>query len=165
MEKGRKGGGHCRAFQTHAEDQDVRYFTFKNTPHYIDVLQKLVNSYNVTYHHSIGMAPNEVNMKNEDVMQKKSTRQNVHDEGSGILSWATTSAWLRCNTFRERLRAEMDSRAVHRMWTRTDHAANLPTERRDGRAYKRQVLCAGAAQCFSTQPLSDREDHQLAMRM
>jgi len=40
-----------------------KYFTFKN----IDVLQDLVDSYNATYHRSIGMAPNEVNATNEQL--------------------------------------------------------------------------------------------------
>ena len=33
-----------------------KYFTFKNTLRYIDVLQDLVDWYNATYHRSIGMA-------------------------------------------------------------------------------------------------------------
>jgi len=39
--------------------------TLKNTRRYIDVLQDLVDSYNGTYHRSIGMAPNDVNADNE----------------------------------------------------------------------------------------------------
>ena len=42
-----------------------RYFTHNRTDRYIDVLDKLVESYNKTYHRSIGMPPNEVNDDNE----------------------------------------------------------------------------------------------------
>ena len=42
-----------------------RYFTAKNTLRYIDVLPKLVSSYNKTYHRSIKMAPIQVTKKNE----------------------------------------------------------------------------------------------------
>ena len=37
-----------------------RYFTYKNTRKYVDVIQKIVDSYNKTYHRSIGMTPIEV---------------------------------------------------------------------------------------------------------
>ena len=42
-----------------------RYFTFKQTRKWMDVLQKLVSAYNKSYHRSIGMAPAEVNKYNE----------------------------------------------------------------------------------------------------
>ncbi|CAL1264761.1 unnamed protein product [Larinioides sclopetarius] len=42
-----------------------KYFTFKNTHNYIDVLDQLVHSYNHTYHSSIKRAPVEVNSENE----------------------------------------------------------------------------------------------------
>ena len=42
-----------------------RYFTAKNTLRYIDVLPKLVSSYNKTCHRSIKMAPTQVTKKNE----------------------------------------------------------------------------------------------------
>ena len=48
-----------------------KYFTFKNTLRYIDVLQDLVDSYNATYHRSIGMAPNEVNATNEHLVRSR----------------------------------------------------------------------------------------------
>jgi len=38
-----------------------RYFTFKNTSRYVDVLQLLIDSYNSTPHRSIGMLPDQVN--------------------------------------------------------------------------------------------------------
>ena len=43
------------------------YLTEFHTRRYLDVLQKIIKSYNDTYHSSIGMSPNEVNKKN--VMQ------------------------------------------------------------------------------------------------
>lgn len=48
-----------------------KYFTYKNTQRYIDVLQDLVHSYNSTYHRSIGMAPNQVSVENEDDVRKQ----------------------------------------------------------------------------------------------
>ena len=42
-----------------------RYFTHNQTDRYVDVLDMLVDSYNKTYHRSIGMPPNEVSKKNE----------------------------------------------------------------------------------------------------
>jgi len=48
-----------------------KYFTFKNTLRYIDVLQDLVDSYNATYHRSIGMAPNDVNATNKQLFRSR----------------------------------------------------------------------------------------------
>ena len=42
-----------------------RYMVQKNTPRYIDVLSKLVDSYNKTWHSGIHMEPINVNKKNE----------------------------------------------------------------------------------------------------
>ena len=42
-----------------------KYFTAKNTLTYIDVLPKLVKSYNKTYHRSIKMKPSQVTKANE----------------------------------------------------------------------------------------------------
>jgi transposase InsO family protein len=48
-----------------------RYFTHKNTTRYIEVLPKLLEGYNNSYHRSIGMAPSEVNELNScDVYDK-----------------------------------------------------------------------------------------------
>jgi len=43
-----------------------RYFTFKQTKKYIDVIDDLVHSYNNTYHRSIRMPPAHVNKENEE---------------------------------------------------------------------------------------------------
>ena len=45
-----------------------KYFTANNTLKYIDVLQKLVRSYNHSRHRSIGTRPSDVNLKNESVV-------------------------------------------------------------------------------------------------
>ena len=48
-----------------------KYYTYKNTYRYIDVLQDLLHSYNNTYHRSIGMTPSEVSTENEDLVRKR----------------------------------------------------------------------------------------------
>jgi len=48
-----------------------RYFTHKNTRRYADVLDDLLRSYNNTHHRSIGMAPCEVNVDNEDLVRRR----------------------------------------------------------------------------------------------
>ena len=48
-----------------------RYLTAHNTFRYIDVLEDLVDSYNNTYHRSIGMKPVEVNEKNSYSVLRK----------------------------------------------------------------------------------------------
>jgi len=48
-----------------------RYFTYKNTRRYIDVLDDLLHSYNNTHHRSIGMTPVGVNIDNEDIFRAR----------------------------------------------------------------------------------------------
>jgi len=48
-----------------------RYFTFKNTSRYVDVLQSLIDSYNSTPHRSIGMSPDQVNKENEQQVRMR----------------------------------------------------------------------------------------------
>jgi len=48
-----------------------RYFTHANTRRYVDVLDDLLHSYNNTYHRSIGMAPAEVNVHNEQQVRAR----------------------------------------------------------------------------------------------
>jgi transposase InsO family protein len=45
-----------------------RYFTYKNTWNYIDVLPAMLKSYNNSYHRSIKMKPSQVNKKNESTV-------------------------------------------------------------------------------------------------
>jgi transposase InsO family protein len=48
-----------------------RYFTAKHTNRWIDVLQSLINSYNKTFHRTIGMAPNDVTSENAQQVAKR----------------------------------------------------------------------------------------------
>ena len=48
-----------------------RYFTYKNTKRYLDVLADMIWSYNNTYHRSIGMKPSQVNMSNEHCVRER----------------------------------------------------------------------------------------------
>ena len=48
-----------------------RYFTGVNSLHYIDVLQDIVDSYNNTYHRSIGRAPATVSLLNVGQVRRK----------------------------------------------------------------------------------------------
>jgi len=47
-----------------------RYFTHKNTRRYVDALDDMLHSYNNMRHSSIGMAPTEVDVENEDLVRK-----------------------------------------------------------------------------------------------
>jgi transposase InsO family protein len=47
-----------------------RYFTYKNTYRYVDVIQDIVASYNATYHSTIKMAPVDVTVHNESVIRE-----------------------------------------------------------------------------------------------
>jgi len=48
-----------------------RYFTYRNTNRYVDVINDFVKSYNNTYHSSIGMAPSDVNEDNESEVRER----------------------------------------------------------------------------------------------
>jgi hypothetical protein len=48
-----------------------RYFTYAKTQKYIDVLDDLIDSYNNTYHRSIGMAPSQVTIDNSQEIVKR----------------------------------------------------------------------------------------------
>jgi Integrase core domain len=53
------------------KERIYRYFTYKNTNRYVDVLADLLKSYNDSWHRSIGMAPTEVNLSNEQQVLAK----------------------------------------------------------------------------------------------
>ena len=53
-------------FNRTLKDRLWRYFTRKNSLRYVEVLQKLVWSYNHTFHSSIGRAPAQVNNSNQE---------------------------------------------------------------------------------------------------
>jgi transposase InsO family protein len=48
-----------------------RYFTYKNTRRFLDVLPDLIHSYNNTYHSSIRMKPVDVDRTNEDLVRNR----------------------------------------------------------------------------------------------
>lgn len=63
-----------------------RYFTFKNTTKYINILQNLIVAYNSTVHSSIKMAPNNVNKKNEkEVFQNLYAKKLIFDSKPKLL--------------------------------------------------------------------------------
>ena len=53
------------------KERIYRYFTFKNTRRYVDVLDDIVYSYNNTYHRSIGMTPSQVDKTNEQIVRAR----------------------------------------------------------------------------------------------
>ena len=52
-------------FNRTLKDRLYRYFTVKNTLRFVEILQRLVHGYNVSFHRSIGMAPAKVNIHNQ----------------------------------------------------------------------------------------------------
>lgn len=48
-----------------------RYFTYRNTMRYVDVLQDLIDSYNDTRHSALNMAPSAVTVKHEQSLRQK----------------------------------------------------------------------------------------------
>jgi len=48
-----------------------RYFTYKSTSRYLDVLQQLVSAYNASYHTTIKTAPTNVGVHNENEIRKR----------------------------------------------------------------------------------------------
>ena len=48
-----------------------KYFTYKNTYRYVDVLQDLMHSYNNTYHRSIDMIPSQVTKEDENSIRSR----------------------------------------------------------------------------------------------
>jgi Integrase core domain/Chromo (CHRromatin Organisation MOdifier) domain len=59
-----------------------RYFTYKSTLRYVDVLDDMVASYNDSHHRSIKMAPSEVNIQNEGDL-----RQRLYSAKKPPLKW------------------------------------------------------------------------------
>lgn len=64
-------------------DRLYRYFTFKNTKRYIDVLQDLVNSYNHASHSTIKMAPAAVTMHNAHIARQNLLKRAIVSQGRG----------------------------------------------------------------------------------
>ena len=59
-------------------DRLYRYFTYKNTHRYIDVLQQFVRAYNDTVLSTIGMAPSKVSDSDVLAIWKKTSAKNQH---------------------------------------------------------------------------------------
>jgi len=60
-----------KRFNRTLQEKMFRYFTYKNTRRYTEILQDLLHSYNNTYHLSIGVSPLEVNRDNEDAVRDR----------------------------------------------------------------------------------------------
>ena len=58
-------------FNRTLKERIYRYFTYKNTNRYVDVLPQIVKSYNASWHRSIGMAPDQVTAKNQKRVAEK----------------------------------------------------------------------------------------------
>lgn len=68
-------------FNRTLKERMFRYFTYKNTKRYIDILQRLVESYNNSIHSTIKMKPAAVTLENAEKarknMLKKSLRRQI----------------------------------------------------------------------------------------
>lgn len=56
-----------RAIRT-IKQRIYRYFTHSNTSRYVDILPDIVSSYNNSKHNTLGIAPNQVNQQNQEVV-------------------------------------------------------------------------------------------------
>ena len=69
-----------------------RYFTGVNSLWYVDVLQDIVDSYNNTYHRSIGRTPAAVSLLNVGhVRQKLMVKLKDPNQNASSLKWVVTS--------------------------------------------------------------------------
>jgi hypothetical protein len=77
-----------------------RYFTYKNTTRYTDVIQDLVKSYNETTHSSIKVAPFDVSEHNESKIRQILYRRNIKkkkasfDVGDTVRISGARSRWF-----------------------------------------------------------------------
>jgi len=69
--KGEKKASVVERFNKTMKGRMWRYFTGKNTLKYIDILQRLVHSYNNTVHKSTGIKPVDVNADNESDVRER----------------------------------------------------------------------------------------------
>ena len=79
-----------------------KYFTANNTLKYVDILQKLVKSYNHSRHRSIGMRPVDVNKNNEKIVWQtlygEESKKSIHLTLSTKFGFAKQSEHLRKGT-------------------------------------------------------------------
>jgi len=66
-----------RAHRT-IRDRLYKYFTYKNTFRYIDILPKFVRAYNDTVHSTTGMAQSRVTDSDVLAIWKQMTRRSIH---------------------------------------------------------------------------------------
>jgi hypothetical protein len=67
----------CRRVHRTIRDKLYKYFTYRNTYRYIDVLPKFVEAYDDTVHTSTGMAPSKVSDKDILAIWKPVQQSNV----------------------------------------------------------------------------------------
>jgi transposase InsO family protein len=67
----------CERFNRTLKERMYRYFTYKTTLRYLDVLQALVSSYNNTVHSSTDLKPSEVDESNESYALRKLYRKKL----------------------------------------------------------------------------------------
>ena len=77
-----------------------RYFTDKETRRYVDVLQQLVESYNMTKHRTIGVAPSNVTKENEQEIWRRMYRHHYNSENSNNLNVVSKDAPIRLSKFK-----------------------------------------------------------------
>ena len=68
-------------FNRTLKEKMYRYFTFKNSYKYSNVLDDFIESYNNSYHRTIKMAPNDVEKKIENKLKIATDDKNVHAIG------------------------------------------------------------------------------------
>lgn len=62
-----------------------RYFTFARTKRYVNILDKLVQSYNHSFHSTIQMRPADVQVKHTPLIYANTHRKHVKEKPTGIL--------------------------------------------------------------------------------
>jgi transposase InsO family protein len=72
-----------------------KYFTANNTLKYVDILQKLVKSYNHSRHRSIGTRPIDVNKNNENIVWQTLYGKESKNQSSLSLTLATKSGLVK----------------------------------------------------------------------
>ena len=90
--KRRHQGGHRQMIQLHAEDQDVALFHLQNTPRYVDVVQKLVDSTTRRTTDRSACRRTKCTQTMKISYENKSTCKNARGKVGGTSNWVTTSA-------------------------------------------------------------------------
>ena len=80
----------CERFNRTLKSRMFKYFTSKGTRKWIDVLDDLLDGYNNSYHRSIGMAPNQVNELNVQLVLNKLRSRQVPNSSTNKLKQGDT---------------------------------------------------------------------------